>query len=104
MDGILRVDPQQLISVSQTLGSDGTSVRNLMTQMIDLINGLSSVWTGDAATTYTRQFTGLQDDMEKINAKIQEHVSDLNDMATAYAQSEDASNQTAGGLKTDVIS
>ena len=44
----------------------------------------------------------LQDDIEKINRMIQEHVSDLNEMAREYQNAENASNEQSANLATDV--
>ena len=83
--------------------SEQTQVRNLTAAMTDLVNGMASIWTGEAASAYTTKFNGLQDDISKINAMIQEHVNDLTQMASTYNSAEQASTSEAQGLSSDVI-
>ena len=104
MEGTLKVTPDQLISTASSLSSSGTTITNLTTAMTELANGLTSVWTGEAATEYTAKFNGLQDDMARINAKIQEHVKDLNEMAQIYSRSTTDVSSVVSGLSRDAIS
>jgi WXG100 family type VII secretion target len=103
MEGILKVTPEQLTSTANSFSATGTQVRNLTAAMTDLVNGMASIWTGEAASAYTTKFNGLQDDISKINAMIQEHVNDLTQMASTYNSAEQASTSEAQGLSSDVI-
>lgn len=103
MEGTLKVTPEELMNKALELSSAGSTIRNITSSMTDIVNGLSSIWQGDDATAYTTKFNGLQDDIEKINGKIQEHVSDLNEMATAYKNASNASSTEIGSLPTDVV-
>lgn len=104
MEGILKVDPQKLITTASDFSTTGGEVRNLTSEMISIVNSLSSVWEGEAATTYNTKFHELDDDMERMHRMIQEHVKDLNDMATQYITAENANIDTGIGLAGDVIS
>lgn len=103
MTGNLRVTPEKMISVSTQFGQSDATVNNLTTQMMDIINQLNSTWTGEAATGYYTKLKGLQGDMQKLHKMIQEHTTDLTDMAKAYQQAEKDNVQTATALKTDAI-
>lgn len=103
MEGILKVTPQQLIQTASEFSTCGSAVRSLTQSMTSLVNGLSSVWSGDAATAYAAKFNGLQDDIERIHAMIQEHVTDLNDMAENYTAAENANLTEIEALSSDVI-
>lgn len=104
MEGILKVDPQKLISTATEFNATGGQVRSLTGEMISIINSLSSVWEGEAATTYNTKFHQLDDDMEKMHRMIEEHVKDLNEMAQQYITAENANIDTGSGLAGDVIS
>lgn len=103
MTGNLRVTPEKMISVSTQFGQSDTSVNNLTTQMMDIVNQLNSTWAGEAATGFYTKLKGLQGDMQKLHKMIQEHTNDLNEMAKTYQQAEKDNVQTAAALKTNEI-
>ena len=103
MTGNLRVTPEKMISVSTQFGQSDTTVSNLTAQMMDIVNQLNSTWAGEAATGFYAKLKGLQADMQKLHTMIQEHTTDLNDMAKTYQQAEKDNVQTATALKTSEI-
>lgn len=103
MEGTLRVTPEQLESTANEFASKGTTVGNLTAQMTQLVEGLSSIWEGEAANAYTTKFRQLDDDIQKIVCMIQEHSSDLNEMARVYRDAETANQEEIAGLSGDVI-
>lgn len=104
MDGILKVDPQKLISTADEFNTTGGQVKSLTDQMISIIDSLKSAWEGEAATAYNTKFHALQDDMDKMYRMIQEHVKDLNEMAQQYITAENTNIDTGSSLSGDVIS
>ncbi len=103
MEGILKVTPEQLISTANEFQSKGTQIQTLTSEMTDLAKSLSSVWEGEAATTYVGKFNALEDDIQKMIRMIQEHVTDLNEMARGYSEAERANVEEASSLSGDVI-
>lgn len=103
MEGILKVTPEKLIQASGEFASTGKTINSLTQEMTTIINGLKSIWQGDAATGYGNKFNGLQDDIEKMNRMIQEHVTDLNEMAREYQSAETANTEESSRLLTEVI-
>nr|WP_300167676.1 WXG100 family type VII secretion target [uncultured Flavonifractor sp.] len=103
MDGIIKVSTEQLRSTSSEFSTLGQRVSSLTSEMTNLITGLSSDYEGEAAQAYINKFRGLDDDIQKINRMIQEHVTDLNDMAQRYDEAENKSVSDAGTLSSDVI-
>lgn len=103
MEGILKVTPEKLIDGANNFGNSGKTVSSLTSEMMTTVKNLSSVWEGEASTAYVNKFSQLQDDIERMNRMIQEHVTDLNDMARTYQQAESANTQESGGLLGDVI-
>lgn len=105
MQGTLLVTPQQLKTTSTSFSQRGKSITSITSSMMSLVKGLKSSFEGDAGNAYINKFSQLQEDMTQINNKIQEHVSDLNEMADNYARTE-ASNTQANsqpGLNTNYI-
>lgn len=103
MEGTLRVTPEQLESTASEFSNEGSTMANLTSQMVEMVNSLSGVWEGEAATAYMTQFRQLEDDIQKINNMVQEHVTDLNTMAETYRNAETANTEEAGSLAGDVI-
>ena len=81
MEGIIKVNPQELINTSNEFQSRNTAINDITGQMLTLARNLGSQWEGDASATYINKFNELEDDMQMINNKIAEHVKDLQEMA-----------------------
>lgn len=103
MTGNLRVTPEKLISASSQFQSSDQKVNNLTRNMLDIVGQLNSTWAGEAATEYYNKLKALEPDMQKLHKMIQEHTTDLQDMAKAYQDAEKANLQTASSLKTSGI-
>lgn len=102
--GILKVTPEKLVAASGEFSSTGKTIRALTQEMLEIVSSLKAVWMGEAATGYGAKFAQLQDDMEKINRMIQEHVTDLNEIAREYQTAEDVGTEQSVGINTDVVS
>lgn len=103
MTGNLRVTPEKMISVSTQFQQSDNTVNNLTKSMLDITGQLSSTWAGEAATGYYNKLKGLDNDMQKLHKMIQEHTTDLQDMAKTYQEAEKSNLQTANALKTNEI-
>lgn len=104
MNGTLKVTPAKLKSTATSFQSAGNQIKTLTNQMTTTVKSLSGqVWSGDAATKYVNKFNGLNDDIQKMIKMINEHVQDLNDMASAYEKAEQANVTSAETLSSDVI-
>ena len=103
MDGLLRVTPEQLITTSNEFSSKAGTVGSLTTEMMNLVTGLAGTWEGEGATAYINKFKGLEDDIQKMIRMIQEHSSDLNEMAEAYRTAESQVVELTQRLSSDVI-
>ena len=103
MNGILRVTPNELITVANDFSTKGSTVSSLTTEMTNMVSNLSSVWEGEAATAYIAKFRGLDDDIQLMIRMIQEHVTDLQEMANTYSQAESANLNEIESLSSDVI-
>lgn len=103
MTGNLRVTPEKLISTSSQFQQCDNTVNTLTQNVMDIVGQLSSTWAGEAATEYYNKLKGLQGDVQKLHKMIQEHTTDLQDMAKAYQEAEKSNVQTASALKTNEI-
>ena len=103
MEGQILVTPEQLESTATEFSSIMTQVQNLATTMTDQVNGLSAKWQGEASTAYVNKFNQLNDDIAKLAAMIDEHVTDLREMAGVYRSAEQANQDLANSLAGDII-
>ena len=103
MQGSLRVTPDKLTTAAAEFSNSASTVRNLTTQMTGIIDGLSGIWSGEAATAYKNKFHQLDDDIARFHKMIQEHVKDLQEMARVYKQAEAEATQASSGLPVDPI-
>lgn len=103
MNGTLRVTPEKMLSISGQFGQSNGTVKNLTSQMLAITGALSSTWAGEAATAYYNKLKGLEPDMNRLYRMIQEHTTDLADMAKTYQNAEKANLQTANALQTNQI-
>ncbi|MDE6916697.1 MAG: WXG100 family type VII secretion target [Lachnospiraceae bacterium] len=104
MEGIIKVTPEKLISTAEEFNTANTQVRNLTQQMIQTVDSLKSAWEGEAATAYSNKFHQLEDDMDRMHSMINEHVTDLKEMAQQYQAAEQANAELGNTLAGDVIS
>lgn len=103
MEGIIKVSPQVLINTASEFGNQASLISNITSEMVSMITGLSSAWEGEAAVTYINKFKGLEDDIQKMVRMVQEHSTDLEQMARVYMEAEKQSQDMASTLSSDVI-
>lgn len=68
------------------------------------VTGLSSTWTGDASAAYISKFKKLQTDMDTMGRMINEHVTNLTNMAKDYTSTESSNASATDVLSGNVIS
>lgn len=103
MEGMLRVAPEKLSAAAQEFGAQGNMIAGFTTEMMNLVQGLSSVWEGEEASLYMTKFKGLEDDIQKLLAKVQEHATDLEEIAQSYITTTQAIMEEEQELLSDVI-
>jgi len=101
--GIIKVAPEQLRATATEFSTQGSAILSTTSNMMQLIQGSSSAWTGEAATAYVTKFNQLQDDMERAVRMVQEYSSDLQEMATVYQNAETENATAAEALAGDVL-
>lgn len=101
--GTLKVTPDKLKSTATEFKNQSTKIRTLTQNMISLVNGMNSIWQGEAQQQYVSKFKSLDGDMAQMVLLINEHVDDLNAMADNYAKTETGNTTAANGLETNYI-
>ena len=103
MEGSLLVTPEKLIETSSEFSTCMGQVQTLTSSMMEQVRGMSSFWEGEAATAYLNKFNELEDDIHRVHTMIQEHVTDLNEMASIYQKAESKSQEISGALSGNVL-
>lgn len=99
----LFVEPEKLRDSAGNFENENTTIRNLTSDMMTIIEGTRSIWEGNASTAYWNKFRSLQSDMEQIDHKIAKYVSNIREIAQNYDTAEATNESEAGGLATDYI-
>ena len=104
MEGTIKVNTAKLRSTAGSFQQTGNALKSTTNQMMNLVNSLTgSVWSGDAANAYTKKFKQLQNDINRMIKMVNEHVTDINNMAAQYEKAEADNKAAASALSGDVI-
>ena len=103
MTGTIKVSPEKLLSTSAEFSSQGNTIISLTGEMMNIVASMSSVWEGEAASSYMTKFKSLESDIQTLNRMIQEHVNDLEQMAN-LSTAEQQNVDDAASLSSGVIS
>ncbi len=103
MTGTIKVSQDKLIQTAEAFGTENGKISGYMSEMMNIITGLASSWQGDASTAYITKFKSLESDIQTINRMIQEHVSDLEQMAQTYSSAEQQNVDDSESLPTTVL-
>ena len=104
MTGTIKVSPDKLLATADEFRTEGSNMNNLVSQMINMVTSMSSSWEGDASTAYITKFKSLEADLQVLNRMIQEHVTDLQEMAKLYSTAEQQNAEDASSLASGIIS
>ena len=100
---VIKVDTQTLMNASNEFSQEGAQIASLTSEMLSLVRGLAAQWQGEAAGAFINRFGQLEDDIQRMSAKISEFVEDLASIAEVYNSYEQQSTDEALSLETDVI-
>ncbi|MBQ8596380.1 MAG: WXG100 family type VII secretion target [Lachnospiraceae bacterium] len=103
MEGILKVTPEKLIQSSGEFATMGGQMKSLTSEMMSEVQGMKSVWQGEASGAYTAKFYSLQSDMDRLYRMVQEHSDDLQQMASGYQTAETGNTEQGNGLHANII-
>lgn len=103
MTGTLKVTPEKLQSTASEFRGDGQRVRRMSQQISSLVSSLNNYWEGEAQRTYSNKLRQLDNDIEKIIRKIDEHVNDLFEMSRTYQSAERRNVSSASSLNSNLV-
>lgn len=103
MEGKLLVTPEKLQSTASSFQSKASQVQALHTNMISKVKALGGTFTGEAAEAYIAKFNALETSMNKVNSMINEHVRDLNEMASIFITATTTAKSVASELPVSTL-
>ena len=103
MEGIMKVTPEELIAASGDFSVEAGNISLYTMGMVEIVEGMSSVWEGEAQSAYSAKFHTLDDDIQRMIRMIQEHVADLEEMANQFRNAETSNMDEIGSLLSDAI-
>ncbi|MDC7292478.1 MULTISPECIES: WXG100 family type VII secretion target [unclassified Butyrivibrio] len=99
----LRVsDIQDLRAESQIFQDHADQVKNVATEMIELVLGTANIWKGEARESFVNKFEGLRDDIDRLYNICQTYSTDLQQIATEYENGENDNIALAQSLPADI--
>lgn len=99
----LRADP---VKIQATAGNLKTKINKLRTELDALISKVESTanyWNGDAADAYRRDFKEEQPEFDEAIRRLDEHVTDLYNIASVYTGTEQMNVSVSEALLSEVI-
>ena len=104
MANIIKVDTSKLRTTASALGSTSSQVVSATKSMTETVNSLTgAVWTGEAASAFTKKFSELSGEIQQIDKMVQEHIDDLNKIAEGYDKAEEENKAAANALASDLF-
>lgn len=88
MEGKILVTTEALRATASEFQGAMTQIQNYTSLMLDQANGLNAKFQGEAAQAYISKFNMLQEDITRLANMVNEHVTDLNEMAEIYEHTE----------------
>lgn len=97
------VTPDVLLQKSQQIGTEVSKLRNLFDTVQQAVNGTGAFWQGEAGNAHREAYNSREEDFSTMLARLQEHVTDLNQIAGNYLQFENEIREMEEALPDDVI-
>ena len=94
MADLINVTPEKLKSTAVSFQQTGQNVKGIS----------SSIWSGEASSSFINKFSGLEADINKMCKMIEEEAQHLTSIAQEYILAEEQNKQVAATLKNNVIS
>lgn len=105
MAALINVTPEKLKSTAVSFQQTGQNVKRTTSDMLQLVRGISSsIWSGEASSSFINKFSGLEADINKMCKMIEEEAQHLTSIAQEYILAEEQNKQVAATLKNNVIS
>ena len=103
MNGLLRVDSQELASIAGRLQEDISKLNNAYTKIEQIVNKSQRYWQGEASDNHVRKNDDIKADYTKVYTELAKEPSNLYKIAGVYEQAEEATTEISMSLPIEVI-
>lgn len=100
---IIKVTPEELKNQSNQVSEDIKAIEKHWRSISNLVNGTKTYWEGDASNTHIRIYKDVEDDVNKIIARMKENPVKLLTMAGIYDEAEQNAVSMSAELPTDIF-
>lgn len=97
-----KVSTEQLLGTASEFSNTGSVISNLTMEMMNISNQLSSC-SGETITLMISKLRSLEGSIQRMNAMIQEHVSDIEKIVAEYNAAEQTNTEEVSSLNTEII-
>ncbi|MBR1472538.1 MAG: hypothetical protein IJ600_12975 [Lachnospiraceae bacterium] len=101
---ILRVSTEELTKTVGNFNGNLSTVTNLTSSMLQLIQGLGSVINGEGYDNFRTKAEGLSNDMDQVKKMIEGHMREIEQVKTIMDGLIADNNNVVNGLPADAIS
>lgn len=98
------VTPEELASKASSVNQKITRMRSLFQDMENKVNSTNGYWVGEANDEYRGKYRQYKEVIEEMFNRLQEHVTDLNEMSGVYSTTEKEIEEMIEELPVDIIS
>lgn len=98
VSGQIIVTPEELSAQAEQVRAATKDLQDSFGRMKNLISDTQNYWKGEAAETHRESYRKNETSIEKIVARYQEHIRDLEQMAGVYREAETAAANMADEL------
>lgn len=103
ISGTIRVTTEELRSTGETIRSGTEAIGRELDEMQSIVQASGSYWEGEGGDICRSAFTDFQESIQEMISRLEEHVTDLYQMAGIYEDTEKQNQSAAEVLSGDVI-
>ncbi|WP_158844786.1 WXG100 family type VII secretion target [Saccharothrix deserti] len=83
----------ELFQAAKDIVSTNEGVQNILAQLRNTVDGLSSAWVGSAADAFNKLIQRFDEDAKKLQDALLAIAEQMDETATTYVQEEEAQSQ-----------
>lgn len=99
----LTVTPEVLQRQAEKSKKSVYQLKSRMSELEQIMNRTKSYWIGEAGDAHRSYYFEQEEYIQKLFARLEEDISDLENIASVYTKTEREVSSIAGDLPSDVI-
>lgn len=99
----IKVETEKLVSISTDVTGKIGKVQSAFAELESVISNTSNYWDGDGHDAFIGAYQIRKDDYERILNNFKEYITNLQQIAGVYSQTENYNEDLSEGLMDNVI-